>query len=131
MRVRITVAAADDAAALYEWLRADQGLARRAEVAAGPPAPGHLGVLEIIDVVLTQATAVSSLALAVAGWRHSRRGRASVTITRADGATLTVEGPPEHTGPIIERFLAGGGSGENRGGSGESRGDGGESGGRG
>ena len=124
MRVRLTVTAADDAAALYEWLRTDPGLARRAEVTAGPPEPGHLGALEIIDVVLTQATAVASLALAVAGWRRSRSGRTSVTVTRADGATLTVEGPPEHTGPVIERFLAREKDGGGEDGGGESGGDG-------
>lgn len=115
MRIRITLAGADDGAALYAWLRADAALARQARVTAGLPGPDRLGALEIIDVVLTQATATASLALAVAGWRRSRPGRTSTTITRPDGTSMTVEGPPEQTALAVERFLAGDGSDDGNG----------------
>jgi hypothetical protein len=110
VRIRITLAGADDGAALYAWLRADPALARQTRVTAGLPGPDQLGALEIIDVVLTQTTAVASLALAVADWRRSRPGRTSTTITRPDGTSMTVEGPPEQTASAVERFLAGDGS---------------------
>ncbi|MFC4021460.1 hypothetical protein ACFOW4_26455 [Micromonospora sp. GCM10011542] len=106
MRIRIGV---DDAAAsgeLFDWLRADASLIREAEVRPGPAEPGNLGALEIIDVVLGQATAISSLALAVETWRRSRPHRESLTITRPDGATLTLPSGDAENADAIRQFLA-------------------------
>ena len=103
--VRIAGSDPEESAALYHWLRADAGLAEHARIRAGRPAEGHLGAIEIIDLVLTHATAGASLALAVAGWRQSRAKPGPTTVTRADGKGLTVSGPPEVVAETIERFL--------------------------
>lgn len=107
----------DDAAAsadLFDWLRADVGLVRSAEVRPGPAGPEKLGALETIDVVLGQATAISSLALAVEAWRRSRSRPETIVITRVDGATLTLPSGDAGNAEVIRQFLAeeDGGSGQ-------------------
>jgi hypothetical protein len=106
--INVKIAGSDPAesAALYHWLRADLNLARTAQVRAGQPAAGQLGAVEIINLVLTHVTGIASLGLAVAGWRRSRARPGPTTITRADGKSLTVDGPPEVVAETIERFLS-------------------------
>jgi hypothetical protein len=58
----------------YRWLRSDVDVARNAEVALADTGAGDgaMGPLEIINVILSNATALSSLAIAYANWRRSR-----------------------------------------------------------
>ena len=105
MQVRIGTDQAAGTAELFEWLRADGDLSRSAEVRPGPSAPGTQGALEIIDVVLGQATAISSLALAVEAWRRSRARPETITVTRADGATITLPRDADGNAEIIREFL--------------------------
>ncbi|MEU5726358.1 hypothetical protein [Micromonospora sp. NPDC047738] len=107
MQIRISMDDAAASAELFDWLRVDASLIRGAEVRPGPADPGKLGALEIIDVVLGQATAISSLALAVEAWRRSRSRPGTVTITRADGATLTLPSGDAGNADVIRQFLAG------------------------
>ncbi|MGH8922405.1 MAG: effector-associated constant component EACC1 [Actinomycetes bacterium] len=91
----IEVSDADEAAELrdlYRWLRADEDVPDEVRLSA-EPAPGAMGAgLEVINVVLTHTMGVANLALAYAGWRRARRGRAVFTFTRArDGVRVTVE----------------------------------------
>ncbi|MFJ7209607.1 hypothetical protein ACIQWR_39505 [Streptomyces sp. NPDC098789] len=90
----IGVADADEAAELrdlYRWLRADEDGPDEVRLSA-EPAPGAMGGLEVINVVVTHAMGVANLALAYAGWRSARRSRAALTFTRAgDGISVTVE----------------------------------------
>lgn len=106
MRVRIGMDDATASADLFGWLRADPDLVRGAEVRPGPAAAGTLGALEVIDVLLGQATAISSLALAVEAWRRSRSRPETITITRADGATLTLPSGDAGNAEAIRQFLA-------------------------
>jgi hypothetical protein len=66
-----------------------------------------MGALEVVDIVLTHATAVSSLALAVVAWRQARGKPESITITRPDGRQLTIRGGSDLAAEVIAEFLAG------------------------
>jgi hypothetical protein len=108
MYVSIETTGHGETAALYGWLRRDPNLTRHADVAGGRPAdPTIMAALEVIDVVLTHATGIATLALSVLAWRQSRPRPAPVTITRPDGRTLTVGGDPAVTAAFIVAFLAG------------------------
>lgn len=105
IRVRFVVSDGVAGNALYSWLRADSALLRTADVATGSLAPGSMGALEVVEVVVSQLTALGSLAVSVAAWLDSRREPPAVTITRADGATLTIGSGAEVDTAVIEGFL--------------------------
>ena len=93
--------------ALYDWLRADGGVARSAKVAVAEPSdPASMGGLEALDVILTHLTGAANLALATTAWFRSRSRPAPVTIARPDGAVLTIGGDSEVTSDLIVRFLS-------------------------
>lgn len=63
------------AGSLYRWLTLDPQVRQDATVSlrTAPPATGEMGgVLEVIDVVLSNGVAVGGLLVAVASWRRSR-----------------------------------------------------------
>jgi hypothetical protein len=105
VQVRIGTDEPAATADLFTWLRNDAGLIRAAEVRPGPAERGTQGALEIIDVVLGQATAISGLALAVEAWRRSRARPETITITRADGATITLPADADGNAEVIRQFL--------------------------
>ena len=80
---------ADDELALeqfYRWLREDVDIARTATVSrTGPSGDGHMGAFEIISMAVSNATALTSLALAYANWRRARKDPPPLK--------FTVEGP--------------------------------------
>ncbi|MER7586350.1 hypothetical protein ABTW72_02250 [Micromonospora sp. NPDC127501] len=106
LRVRILTDGPGELNALYGWLRADAALARTADVRAAPPPPGGMGTLDVVDVVLTHVTAMSSLAVTVLAWRQSRPRPPSITVVRADGHRLTVDHTSQLTAEMISAFLA-------------------------
>jgi hypothetical protein len=108
VRVRILADDPVELNALFGWLRADPALAREAGVRSAPPGAGSMGALDVVDVVLTHVTAVSSLAVSVLTWRRSRPRPAPVTIVRADGSRLTVDDSARLTPEMISEFLAAG-----------------------
>ncbi|XTZ15280.1 effector-associated constant component EACC1 [Micromonospora echinospora] len=106
MRLWVSGDGAEETRTLYNWLRADQGLTRHAEIRAGGSDPTRMGALDVIDIVLSQVTGLSALALAVASWRQSRSRPQPVTITRPDGETLVFHEPQQVDPEIIKAFLA-------------------------
>ncbi|MET8281748.1 hypothetical protein [Micromonospora sp. NPDC005174] len=106
LRVRILADGPAELNALYGWLRIDPALARKADVRSAPPPAGSMGALDVVDVVLTHATAVSSLAVSVLAWWQSRPRSSSVTIVRSDGHRLTVDDASQVTAEMIAQFLA-------------------------
>jgi hypothetical protein len=107
MHVSIGTEVPAESAALYGWLRRDRVLARNADVVARAPAdPTTMASLALIDVALTHATGIATLALSVLAWRRSRPRPAPVTITRPDGSRLSVDGDPAVTAELIVAFLA-------------------------
>ena len=103
--VRVAAEGGGEADALFHWLRADAELARCAVIESGPAHPGQMGALEIINVVLSQATALSGLAVAVSTWRRTRPTSPAVTITRTDGQTLTIPAGGHVDAEVIDAFL--------------------------
>nr|BEK65739.1 hypothetical protein KPHV_29660 [Kitasatospora purpeofusca] len=94
--------------ALLRWLREERSLRGQARISAHrsqPPAPGEMGgiSLEVVNVVLSNAIALSSLLTTIAAWRSSRPApRPSVTI-EANGASVTVEtSDPEIIRSLVE-----------------------------
>lgn len=68
-----------------------------------------MGSLEVIDVVLSNATGLASLALAYASWRRSRRAGPAVTFMREDGRSVTViEGTNAEVQAIVDALSADG-----------------------
>ncbi|UQU62042.1 hypothetical protein COUCH_23705 [Couchioplanes caeruleus] len=65
---------------LMGWLRRDGQVARSAEIIAVPAANGSMGALEVIDVVVSNATGIAGLLVAYRAWRQAKRQTAPVTI---------------------------------------------------
>ncbi|MFI1728836.1 hypothetical protein ACH40E_06260 [Streptomyces acidicola] len=109
MRVQVRVAAADGGETLtdlYHWFRENRDLRRDAEVRIRTPRQtgGHMGAVEIIDLVLGHGTGVGALALAYATWRRTRPTGPEVTFTR-DGVSVTARNADTETLRHIEELL--------------------------
>ncbi|MGX6603621.1 effector-associated constant component EACC1 [Micromonosporaceae bacterium Da 78-11] len=97
---------------LYTWLRHDTGVAGAATVSMSSSghATGEQGTLDIIEVVLANATAIGGLAVSIANWRMARRreneiifrrGEHEVGTKAADAGTIekTIRDLPPDPGP--------------------------------
>jgi Effector Associated Constant Component 1 len=97
------------ASSLYRWLVADRELRGLAEVAvmSAHSRQGDMGgALEVVNVVLSNTIALSSLLVAVAAWRGSRTRPAEVRLER-DGVTVTVrDASPEMVEQILRTLNA-------------------------
>ncbi|WP_229711693.1 effector-associated constant component EACC1 [Streptomyces daqingensis] len=95
---------AGNASSLYRWLVADAELRGLTEmtVTSAESRQGDMGgALEVVNVVLSNTIALSSLLVSVAAWRGSRPRPPEVRIER-NGATVTVrDASPE----MAERIL--------------------------
>lgn len=112
--MQITIESADplDAASLRHWLGSDRDVAGSTMIHVRAGGAETMGALEVMDVVLSNATAVSGLALAFAAWRQSRRPGGHTTIIRPDGQRLMIDGSPDVNADLIIRFLSANGSNE-------------------
>lgn len=83
-----------ETASLYRWLAQDPDVRRDAEVTIvpAPARPGDMGgSLEVVNVVLSNAIAFSSLVVAVAAWIGSRRSSSGPVVRiERDGAAVTI-----------------------------------------
>jgi hypothetical protein len=107
--VRLSISAeVSEIDSLFDWLTIDRELARSAVVSAAPPEDSSaLSALEVINVVLTHVEAAVTLLLTLDAWRQTRSTPGPVTLTRADGKSLTIGGDPEVTSELIVAFLSG------------------------
>ncbi|WP_308340618.1 MULTISPECIES: hypothetical protein [unclassified Streptomyces] len=88
---------------LYRWLTIDDDLRPARIKFAGTSTPGEMGVgLELIQVILDNAWSASSLAVAVAAWRHSRPRPGRVTL-RVGGTEVEISGDDEEQ---VRRLIA-------------------------
>ena len=93
MDLAVTVDAAERGAevrSLREWLVAEPGL----RVRLVPPAPraGTLGgAVEVLAVAVGQGGAVTALVSVLVAWLRRRVGDVSVTLTRPDGTSISVD----------------------------------------
>jgi hypothetical protein len=81
---------------LADWIREARvpGVRVKGRRAAGAQGDMGLGLLEAVAVVVPAATAVTQLVAAIHGWMTASRGQApaEVTITCADGTSVTIKG---------------------------------------
>ncbi|MFI1399016.1 hypothetical protein [Streptomyces sp. NPDC020681] len=80
---------------LHDWLRRDErtrGLGPRLHRPATPPGAsgGPMGGLELVNVILSNSIAFTSLAVTLASWRTARRSAPSATEVRVTSGTTTV-----------------------------------------
>jgi len=74
---------------LYRWLREDVAVRNEAKVEfAADAGPEQMGAADVLTAVLTQLTAIGSLAVAVATWRDSR---AAAPLMRIRFGSATIE----------------------------------------
>ncbi|MQY11117.1 hypothetical protein SRB5_12310 [Streptomyces sp. RB5] len=105
MRVQISVP--DDPAALAQLHASLKRHPRTRRLAAEPatrPGDGHMGALDVLNLILPNTAAYGSLAVAVATWLGTRRTQtAPVSVTlQVNGAPVTVSGGSPQD---IERIL--------------------------
>ncbi|MEV6050273.1 hypothetical protein [Streptomyces sp. NPDC052107] len=93
-------------ASLRRWLAADPELRGEVAVVAPPglPAPGAMGGggLDVVNVVVSNAIALGSLLVALAGWRSARPRPPQLTLER-NGVVVTVHDASPET---VEQVLA-------------------------
>jgi hypothetical protein len=82
--------------ALHGWLLRSPDV--DADITQASSAPGHMGALDVINVVLTHAVAVANLVIAYTAWRRTRPEAPpivftvnGITVTAADASPETVE----------------------------------------
>ncbi|MFJ2194641.1 hypothetical protein [Streptomyces violaceusniger] len=90
---------------LYQWLYGDDTLERTTEVELREAAPedGAMGgAWDVVNVVLTHATALANLALALAAWRRTHPSAPPLN-AHANGTTVTVHtDDPEAVRRLLE-----------------------------
>ncbi|MER5639198.1 hypothetical protein ABT095_19835 [Kitasatospora sp. NPDC002227] len=95
--IQIRVSGGDaigETAALWQWLREEDGLRGRVKAVAPPPGERELGgAVEILQVALEATGAAGVLARALTVWLRTRRSDVKVTLSRSPegGRTTTVE----------------------------------------
>jgi hypothetical protein len=95
---------------LHDWLRRDDLTRRLAPrlappLASGADAPGGaMGTLDVVNVILSNSIAFTSLAVTLANWRTARRSALSGTEVRvtSGGTTMTI---PNASAEQIEQIL--------------------------
>lgn len=99
MDAQLSVADSSDGTeitSLYRWLAQDPDVRRDAKVtivpAPAPPQPGGMScALEVVNVVLGNAIALSSLVVAVASWIGSRKSASSPVVRiEREGVSVTI-----------------------------------------
>ncbi|MDR7276370.1 effector-associated constant component EACC1 [Catenuloplanes atrovinosus] len=95
----------DDQPSLYRWLTLDPDVRRHATVTlpSAPPRPGGMGgALDVINVVLGNGIALSSLLVAVSAWRESRPRPPVTRIERGDVSITIEDASPETVRRIVD-----------------------------
>ncbi|WP_326688251.1 MULTISPECIES: effector-associated constant component EACC1 [unclassified Streptomyces] len=97
---------ADRLASLHRWLLEDDGLPRGTSVTLRPAhSPGAMGgAWEAVNIVLTHATALANLALAVATWRRTHAEPPAVRI-ESRGVTVSLDAGQDHDAETVRRLL--------------------------
>ena len=77
---------------LQEWLVAEPGLRGRVRLVQPAPQAGTLGgAVEALTVAVGQGGAVTALVSVLVVWIRRRVGDVSVTLTRPDGTSISVD----------------------------------------
>ncbi|GAA4237164.1 hypothetical protein GCM10022254_48530 [Actinomadura meridiana] len=115
MQARLSIGDASDEAelrSLYRWLTDDPDVRRQAKVTAvdAPTQRGDMGpTLELVNVVLSNSIALSSLVVAVASWIGSRRtSNGTVVWIEYEGVRVAVDADSPEAIEAVIRALQGG-----------------------
>jgi len=104
MNIRVT--SPDDISlhSLYEWLIMDDDVVRATELSMGSTGTrsGAQSPLDVINIVLSNATAIASLVVAYSSWRQARPARPAVTF-RVGEVEVTAHDASEET---VRRVIA-------------------------
>ena len=110
MQVRIGVegeGGSREVLSLFRWLSRDPDARRYVPVSLGDDrADGTMGAADVISAVLSQATSIGTLAVAVASWRDSRARPAPVRIAAGDRSVIITSQSAEDVQAILESLLA-------------------------
>ncbi len=88
---------------LHDWLMGDAELRHVASVSRiRQHAPGTMGALDVIEIVVDQGIAALNLAVAYATWRSTRRTPPGLVVTLPGGTLTVTDDSPE----ALERILA-------------------------
>ena len=91
---------------IYRWLRSDRDLVRSVEVAAPTGNDREaMGAVDTVAAVSSTVIGLGQLAFAFAGWRQTRPRGVDITITRPDGARLTVAAGDAVSAEALTEFL--------------------------
>ncbi len=108
MHLKISVASGEGTLAvtsLFRWLTRDPDARLQVTVSmAADAADGSMGSLDVINVVLSQATGIASLAVAIASWRQSRDDITSVKAIVGQ-RSVSLEGNPVEVARAISSLL--------------------------
>ncbi|WP_430379304.1 effector-associated constant component EACC1 [Streptomyces sp. B1-3] len=102
--------AEDELRSLAQWLSADPGVRRHAQVefgAASPVTPGHQGdTIDLLSLLLSSGFSASSLALSVMAWRATRPVPPTLVVERPDGVRVEISGQtPDEAQELMRRVL--------------------------
>ena len=106
MRVRIEMGGegeGQELLSLFRWLTRDPDVRRDVAVSLQEDGTGGtMGAADIISAVLSQATGIGSLAVAIATWRDSRAQAAPVKVTAGDWSVIVTGQSAEDLKSIFE-----------------------------
>jgi hypothetical protein len=110
-KMQVTISAEGDSGAtneFYNWLRLDSDIARSGTVSRQVGSgEGHMGVLELIDVVMSNGIALGSLIVAYASWRQARPKAPPVTFESGGVMITAIDASPETLRRIAEVLRSG------------------------
>ena len=76
---------------LFRWLSRDADVRRNVSVSLSTAgAEGAMGTADVINVILTEATNIASLVVAIASWRDSRAEPPPVQLTIGDNSVVII-----------------------------------------
>lgn len=96
----------DSVPALYRWLAEDSDVRRDTTLSLAGGEPGDMGGLEVINVVLSNTIAFSSLVVAIASWWGSRKSAPAVEIESGGVRVIVNDDSPETVRRVIEALSA-------------------------
>ncbi|WP_410595552.1 effector-associated constant component EACC1 [Amycolatopsis sp. lyj-23] len=91
---------------LYRWLLADPDVAGFVQDTASVEGEEDLGGFEVINTLVANAAALSSLVVSILAWRSHRRPEANEVRIEHNGVSVVVRDPAPETVAAITAALA-------------------------
>lgn len=91
---------------LYRWLRADPDVAKFVQDTTSVEGDEELGTFEVINTLVANAAALSSLVVSILAWRSHRAPEANEVRIEHNGVSVVVRDPAPETVAAITAALA-------------------------